>query len=65
MIPDTKKLVTSARRALWKMKREYDRLQPDAEPDECWAEAESLDEALKDFDKIYPDFNVPALRKYD
>jgi hypothetical protein len=44
----------SARRCgasrLCKMKREYDRLQPDAGPDECWAEAEALDYVLEPFE---------------
>jgi hypothetical protein len=53
-IPNTERLVLTARRAAFKMKREYDRLQPDASKDECWAEQERLVEALSDFDHIYP-----------
>jgi len=53
-VPDTKELVRAARRAARKMKSEYDRLEPDAQPDECWAECERLWQALEDFKDIYP-----------
>lgn len=52
-IPNTENLVRVARRAAFKMKREYDRQQPDAGPDECWAEQERLVDALSDFEEIY------------
>jgi hypothetical protein len=46
---DIDHLVSAARRACRKMKREYDRVQPDADPDECWAEVEQLADALEPF----------------
>jgi hypothetical protein len=32
-----------------KLKAEYDRQQPDAAPDECWAEAETAFDVLRDY----------------
>jgi len=48
---DINNLVRAARRAYFKMKSEYDQQQPDAAgSDECWAEAQALQGALKPFE---------------
>ena len=52
-IPNIENLVRAARSAALKMKREYDRQEPDAAPRECWAEQERLIDALADFEDIY------------
>jgi hypothetical protein len=42
-------LVRVLRRCAVKLKAEYDRQQPDAAPDECWAEAEAAFDVLRDY----------------
>lgn len=42
-------LITEGERAIAKMKREYKRLQPDADKDECWAEVEQFENVLEEF----------------
>jgi hypothetical protein len=49
------RLVRAAERAAAKMKREYDSAQPDAAPDECWAECEELLDALRPFAEVARD----------
>ncbi len=46
---DLERLVRAARSAASKMKIEYDRLEPDAKAEECWAECEALWDALVPF----------------
>jgi len=49
---DLERLVRAARRAADKLKREYDRAQPGATLEECWAECEALWEALEPFEEM-------------
>ena len=49
---DLEQLVRAARNAATKMKIEYDRLEPDAEAGECWAECEVLWDALVPFVEV-------------
>lgn len=48
---DVLDLLHAARRAARRMKIQYDRWVPDADPDECWVECEVLWDALRPFEE--------------
>lgn len=53
-------LLAAAERASGKLRAEYDRLNPDAADDECWAEGERLAEAIREFRLSDGDVEVEA-----
>jgi hypothetical protein len=50
--PNEHLLASALARCAGKLKVEYDRQQPDAGPDECWAEAEAAWDLLKEWHEL-------------